>query len=97
MTAQERVNDIRDKSVPILKKCGVVRSSLFGSAARGELTENSDIDFLVEFEDGRSLFDLVQCKQELEEVLGRDVDLVSSKALKPRLRSYVEQGKIDIL
>ncbi len=58
--------------------------SLVGSVARGEETPTSDLDFLVEFEPGASLFDLLHLQDELTAVLGRRVDIVSSGGLKPR-------------
>lgn len=51
---------------------GVSSVRIFGSAARGTATEDSDLDFLVEFEAGRDLFDLVALKQEFESMLGRE-------------------------
>lgn len=58
--------------------------SVFGSVARGEETPTSDIDFLVEFEPGSSLFDLLHISQELEVLLGVPVDVVSAGGLKER-------------
>ena len=58
--------------------------SLFGSVARGEDTPASDVDFLVDFESGSSLFDLLHLQDELTELLGCPVDVVSLGGLKPR-------------
>jgi uncharacterized protein len=58
--------------------------ALFGSVARGDDGPDSDIDFLVEFESGSSLFDLLHIQDELQELLGRPVDVVSTGGLKPR-------------
>lgn len=58
--------------------------SLFGSVARGDETPTSDIDFLVEFEPGSSLFDLFHISEELEALLGIPVDVVSAGGLKER-------------
>ncbi|MBS1849099.1 MAG: nucleotidyltransferase domain-containing protein [Actinobacteria bacterium] len=58
--------------------------ALFGSVARGDDDESSDIDFLVDFEDGSSLFDLLHLTEELETLLGLPVDVVSSGGLKDR-------------
>ena len=58
--------------------------SLFGSVARGDDTPTSDIDFLVEFEPGSSLFDLFHISEELEALLGIPVDVVSTGGLKER-------------
>lgn len=62
-----------------------VRSiSVFGSVARGEDGPDSDIDFLVEFEPGASLLDLMRIQDELEEFLGSPVDVLSVGGLKDR-------------
>jgi predicted nucleotidyltransferase len=58
--------------------------ALFGSVARGDETEQSDLDFLVEFEPGSSLFDLADLEDDLASLLGRRVDVVSVGGLKPR-------------
>lgn len=58
--------------------------AIFGSVARGEERSHSDIDFLVEFEQGSSLFDLVRLQADLRDLLGREVDVVSLGALLPR-------------
>jgi predicted nucleotidyltransferase len=58
--------------------------ALFGSVARGEEGPTSDVDFLVEFEPGSSLFDLLHLQDELAALLGRPVDVVSVGGLKPR-------------
>jgi predicted nucleotidyltransferase len=71
-----------------LRALGVQRLALFGSAARGELRESSDLDFVVEFE--RKSFDAyMDLKAFLEELFGRRVDLVIADAIKPRLRAAI--------
>ena len=62
---------------------------VFGSLARGEGTEGSDLDLLVKLEEGRSLLDLVGLKQDLEDLLHRPVDVVTERALSPYLRERV--------
>lgn len=57
---------------------------VFGSVARGDASESSDIDFLVDFEPGSSLFDMLHLSDDLRDLLGVDVDVVSSGGLKPR-------------
>lgn len=57
---------------------------MFGSVARGDDTPESDIDFLVEFEPGSSLFDLMDLQEALEQLLGVSVDVVSVGGLKER-------------
>ena len=66
-----------------------MRASIFGSVARGESTEQSDVDFLVEFEKGRSLVDLSGLRLDLCEVLGREVDVATPNSLHPRLRDQI--------
>ena len=67
----------------------VKRIALFGSYAREEQKEDSDIDVLVEFDSGADLFDFVGLSQYLEERLGRSVDVVPSTALRPEIQSHV--------
>lgn len=62
---------------------------VFGSVARGEADERSDIDLLVQMEPGRSLLDHAALWLELEKLLGRGVDVVSEKGLRPRVREHV--------
>src|SRR5690606_22846357 len=62
---------------------------IFGSAARGEDRPDSDIDFIVEFEGEKSLFDLIGLELELESFLGRDVDLLTEPSISPYLRDRI--------
>ena len=72
----------------MLARLGVREIALFGSFARGEATDASDVDVLVELSDSR--FDTyMDVKFHLEEILGRSVDLVVLDAVKPRLRKYI--------
>lgn len=79
-----------------LDKLGVKSLSLFGSVARGEEHSGSDVDILVEFK-GRATFDrYMDTKFYLEELLGCKVDLVTPKALKPRMKPYVMQDLVHV-
>jgi predicted nucleotidyltransferase len=80
---------IKGKILPILKKHDVSRAALFGSAACGEATEDSDIDLLVSFEGEKSLLDLAGLKIELEELLGRKVDVLTYDSLHPLLKETI--------
>ena len=66
-----------------------VRIGIFGSVARGENTENSDIDILYQLKNAVGLFNLVRMKDSLEEKLNKKVDLVSEKSIHPKLKSYI--------
>ena len=91
------LEDIKCKIVPILKRYDVKRAALFGSFVRGEQREDSDIDILVEFKDGKSLLDLAGLKIELEEALGRKVDVLTYNSLHPLLRDKILQEQKVIL
>ena len=93
----EKIREITDKITPILKRYGVSKAALFGSSVKGEMTEASDIDVLVEIEKDISLLDFVGLKLELEEILGRKVDLVEYCTLKPILRERVLREQVSIL
>lgn len=74
----------------------VKKVSLFGSFARGEETPSSDVDLLIEGNDGLSLFDLAYIGEELEKKLGRKVDLVSRGGLDEAILSSIDREKITI-
>lgn len=72
-----------------LERLGVKSLALFGSTVRGEAEEDSDVDLLVEFHRPVGLFEFVDVKRFLEDVLGCRVDLGTADSLKPRLRESV--------
>ncbi|MFN4299834.1 MAG: nucleotidyltransferase family protein [Thermaurantimonas sp.] len=73
------------------------RISVFGSYARGENRQDSDLDILIQFKDRISLLKLVQIEQELSDELGIPIDLVTENSLKnPRLNNYIEKDLITI-
>jgi uncharacterized protein len=89
MTLEQLLKDKRDAILRIAAKCGAYNVRVFGSAARGEAGEGSDIDLLVEFEPGRSLLDHAALVLDLEELLGRKVDVVTEKGLYWLLRRRI--------
>jgi uncharacterized protein len=91
------VDDIRRTVAIPMARRGVVRAGIFGSFARGEATASSDIDFLVEFEKGRTLVDLSGLRLDLCEVLGRDVDVATLASLHPKLRDRILRELVPIL
>ena len=91
------LENIKEKIIPILKNHEVRRASLFGSTVFGERDHSSDIDLLVELKEGKSLFDLIRLKKELEEALGSEVDLVTYNSLHPLLKDKILQEKQDLL
>ena len=93
---QLTVEEIKQKTIPVLKKAGIKRSSLFGSYVRGEQTEKSDVDLLVEYPKHTSLFDVVELKNNLEDALGKSVDLVGFNVIKPRLKQYILPSQVQL-
>lgn len=80
----QRVEERRDAIRVAVRRNHAVAISVFGSVARGEERPDSDIDFLVEFEPGASLLDLMTLQEALEAILDCSVDLVSTGGLKAR-------------
>jgi len=96
MKNTEIIQLLRQHRDELRKQFGVKSLAVFGSVARGEAGPDSDVDILVEFE-GRATFDrYMGLKFFLEDLLGRRVDLVTRKALKPRMRPYVEREAIYV-
>jgi predicted nucleotidyltransferase len=91
------VEEIRSLILPILKRHGASRAGLFGSVVRGEARGDSDVDVLVEINGDLTLLGFIGLKQELEDVLGRSVDLVEYDTLKPRIRGQVLKEQVAIL
>jgi predicted nucleotidyltransferase len=81
----------------ILRKNGVKRAAFFGSIVRDEMTEESDIDILIEFEGRKSLLDLAHLKNELEDAVNRRVDLLTYKSLHPKLKDRIMAEQVQII
>ena len=96
MTLAEVRSRYRDQIVAAATRRGAHNIRVFGSVARGDQQGDSDIDFLVDFEPGRSLLDLTGLWLDLEIVLGCKVDVVSGRGLKPRLASEVLRDAVSL-
>ncbi|MBM3152888.1 MAG: nucleotidyltransferase family protein [Chloroflexi bacterium] len=79
----------RGQILEAARKHGAHDVRVFGSVARGDARQDSDIDFLVRLETGRSLLDLARLLRELQSFLGPKVDIVTDAGLRPRIRSQV--------
>jgi uncharacterized protein len=89
MVIDEKLNEMRDQILVLCAAHGARNLRVFGSVARGEADAESDVDFLVEMEPGRSLFDVGGLQYDLEKLLNRPVDIVTERGLKTRIRDRV--------
>lgn len=89
MTTDELLKARRDEILRIAAKHGASNVRVFGSAARGEADGDSDIDFLVDLEPGRSLLDHAGLILDLQDLLGRKVDVVTEKSIYWLLRRRI--------
>ncbi len=85
-----------DKVSEICQQNDVTMLGVFGSLARGEATNASDIDLLVEFSKSKSLLALVALERQLANVLGRKVDLLTEAAISPYLRERI-MGELQVI
>ncbi len=83
------IKTIKKQIIPILKRQGVTKAALFGSAAREEMKKKSDIDLLVNLGKNKSLFDLVELKLNLEKKLKRKVDVLTYDGINYRLKDVI--------
>ena len=96
MLLEEVLATYKPEILRIAATHGARNIRVFGSVARGEAGDESDIDFLVDMEPGRSLFDLGDLKLDLEELLGRRVDVVTESSLYWLLRRRILRESIPL-
>lgn len=89
MEIEKLLKSQKEQILAIARKNGAYDVRVFGSVARGEARADSDIDFLVKLETGRSLLDLARLLRELQTLLGLPVDVVTEAGLRPRIRPQV--------
>ena len=90
---------LQDRRMDILQiaaRHGARTVRIFGSVARGEAGPGSDVDVLVNLNPGRSLLDIVAIKQDLEDLLGRKVDVVTEAAISPYIREHVLEEAVEL-
>lgn len=96
MSLNELLQEKREDILRIAAKRGAYNVRVFGSVARGEADSKSDIDILVDMEPGRSLFDLGGLLMDLQDLLGHNVDVVTERGLRERIRERVLQEAIAL-
>ena len=83
--------------IPVLKRHLIKRAAIFGSFAKGDNNENSDIDLLIEPGTGFTFFSLLNLEEEISQLLNRKVDLIEYSAIKPSIKEEVLLSAITIL
>lgn len=96
MVTREFLRRHRDEILAIARRNGAHGVRVFGSVARGDTTETSDLDLLVRFEPGRSLMDHGMLIEELREILGVKVDVVSEGGMRDRFRARVMREAVPL-
>ena len=96
MSDEKKSKVLFKKLVSILKSHKAKKISIFGSYARGEANQKSDIDVMVDFSERKSLLDLVGMEQELSETLGKRVDLLTEKSISPYLIDRIKKEMLVI-
>jgi predicted nucleotidyltransferase len=96
MLKKEDIFKRREQIIAVAQRYGASNLRIFGSVARGETTEQSDVDFLVRFEPGRSLLDQGGLLMDLRQLLGVNVDVVSEGALSGRFGEIVRREAVPI-
>ena len=96
MTIQEQIDQKREQILEIASRHGAYNVRIFGSVARGEAGPESDIDFLVNLEPDRSLLDHIGLMQDLEDLLGRKVDVAVEKGLHWFIRNNVLSESVPL-
>jgi len=96
MGIKELLQDKREEILQLAARHGARNLRVFGSVARGEARPESDVDFLVELEPGRTLFDLGGLLMDLQDLLGRSVDVVTEKGLHWYIRDRVLKEAVPL-
>ena len=96
MDKEQALTILRDHRTILVQRFGVADIALFGSTARGEAAPDSDLDILVRFDGPATSKRYFGVQFYLEDLMGRPIDLVTDKALRPELRPYVEREAIHV-
>jgi uncharacterized protein len=96
MNKAEVLKILRQERPFLEKECGVKTLVLFGSSARDEMTESSDVDLLVEFDGPATSKRYFDAQFRLEDALGKAVDLITLKSVKPRLLPFIQKDAVVV-
>lgn len=92
----KRIEAFKARIMPILAAYDVAKAAFFGSIVRDDFTAKSDIDILVEFNGRKSLLDIIGMEQDIEDKIGRDVDLLTYKSLHRLLKDNILAEQVPI-
>jgi predicted nucleotidyltransferase len=95
-TTAQILNILREKKPHLQRKYPISELGLFGSYARGDFNDKSDIDILVDFSERIDGFDYIRLAHELEDAFSHKIDVVSRKGIKPQYLPYVEKSLIHV-
>lgn len=95
-TLQEIISILKDHKRELEEKYGVIDIEVFGSYARGEAGESSDVDILVEFKEPVGLLTIAKLQIELSELLGVEVDLIPKNSLRKELWEHVSKEAVKV-
>jgi len=96
MNINKALSNKRDEILRITAAHGATNLRVFGSVSRGEASAKSDIDLLINLEPGRTLLDVIAIKQDLEDLLGCGVDVVTEDAVSPYIRDQILKDAISL-
>jgi len=96
MTITELLESKKEEIFAVAERHGAREVRVFGSVARSEARPDSDVDFLVTFDKGRSLLDHAGLLLDLQELLGIDVDVVSERGINPRIRDLILKEAVSL-
>ena len=96
MMTHEIIRQHRDAILALARQYGAHHVRIFGSVARGDATENSDLDLIVHFDPGRSLFDHGGLLMDLQDLLGVKVDVIDEEGMRPRFRAHVMKEAVAL-
>lgn len=97
MAKNKKIEKIKEKIIPLLKEYGVKKAGIFGSYARGEQKENSDIDILVEINDEIGLLEIIRLRRMLQKSVRKKIDLVEYETIRPEIKKSILEDEIQIL
>lgn len=90
------IRSYKAKILAITKKYGALNVRIFGSVIHAPGKQAQDLDLLIELEDGRTLLDIIAIKQDLEELLGCKVDVVTKDSISPYLRDSILKSAVNL-